>query len=111
LRGVVLGGAMQGVGILNAYDHDGVDQALAAGRLKRVLADWSPISPGLFLDCSNRHHPPPALRTFIECLLDERSEKQVESGRSAKAPIHVGPELAARNDGKLSLGQHLPWCA
>jgi DNA-binding transcriptional LysR family regulator len=70
---IVLEGALQGMGILYAYDHDGVDEALAAGRLKRVLADWSPTSPGLFLYYSNRHIPQPALRAFIDCLLDRQT--------------------------------------
>ena len=43
---------------------------IAAGRLKRVLADWSPTFPGLFLYYSGRRHPHPALRPFIDCLLD-----------------------------------------
>jgi len=73
LQEVVLEGALQGMGVLYAYDHEGVDDALAAGRLKRVLADWSPTLPGLFLYYSNRHNPQPALRAFIDCLLDRGS--------------------------------------
>jgi DNA-binding transcriptional LysR family regulator len=73
LQEVVLEGALQGMGILYAYDHEGVDEALAAGRLKRILADWSPTLPGLFLYYSNRHNLQPALRAFIDCLLDRRS--------------------------------------
>jgi DNA-binding transcriptional LysR family regulator len=73
LQEVVLEGALQGMGVLYAYDHEGVDDALAAGRLKRVLADWSPTVPGLFLYYSNRHNPQPALRAFIDCLLDRGS--------------------------------------
>jgi DNA-binding transcriptional LysR family regulator len=41
-----------------------------AGRLKRVLADWSPTLPGLFLYYSDRRNPHRALRAFIDCLLD-----------------------------------------
>jgi len=67
---VVVEAALQGLGILYAYDHDRVDEAIACGRLKRVLTDWSPTSPGLFLYYSNRRHPQPALRAFIDCLLD-----------------------------------------
>src|SRR6201993_4970780 len=67
---VVIEGALQGLGILYAYDDDRVDEALARGRLKRVLADWSLSSPGLYLYYSNRRHPQPALRAFIDCLLD-----------------------------------------
>jgi DNA-binding transcriptional LysR family regulator len=61
---------LQGLGILYAYDHDRVDEALARGKLRRILADWSPTSPGLYLYYSNRRHPQPALRAFIDCLLD-----------------------------------------
>src|SRR6202008_1019033 len=37
---VVIEGALQGLGILYAYDDDGVADALARGRLKRILGDW-----------------------------------------------------------------------
>jgi DNA-binding transcriptional LysR family regulator len=67
---VVVEAALQGLGILYAYDHDRVAEAIANGRLKRVLTDWSPMSPGLFLYYSNRRHPQPALRAFIDCMLD-----------------------------------------
>jgi DNA-binding transcriptional LysR family regulator len=67
---VVVEAALQGLGIVYAYDHDRVDEAIAGGRLKQVLTDWSPIRPGLFLYYSNRRHPQPALRAFIDCLLD-----------------------------------------
>ena len=66
---VVIEGALQGLGILYAYDDDRVDEAIAHGRLRRVLADWSLTSPGLYLYYSNRR-PQPALRAFIDCLLD-----------------------------------------
>jgi len=67
---VVIEGALQGLGILYAYDYDRVDAAVARGRLRRILADWSLTSPGLYLYYSNRRHPQPALRAFIDCLLD-----------------------------------------
>src|SRR5712671_7885252 len=67
---VVLEGALQGLGILYAYDDDRVHESIARGRLKRVLADWCPTVPGLFLYYSNRRHPQSALRAFIDCLLD-----------------------------------------
>jgi len=70
---VVVEAALQGLGILYAYDDDRVDAAIARGRLKRILADWSLTSPGLYLYYSNRRHPQPALRAFIDCLL-EREE-------------------------------------
>jgi DNA-binding transcriptional LysR family regulator len=67
---VVIEAALQGLGILYAYDDDRIIEAIARGRLKRVLADWSLTSPGLYLYYSNRRHPQPALRAFIDCLLD-----------------------------------------
>ena len=67
---VVIEGALQGLGILYAYDVDRIDEAIARGRLRRILADWSLTSPGLYLYYSNRRHPQPALRAFIDCMLD-----------------------------------------
>lgn len=62
--------ALQGLGILYAFDHDRIDDAIAQGRLVQVLADWSISRPGLFLYYPNRRHPRPALGAFIDCLLD-----------------------------------------
>ena len=70
LQDVVVAGALQGLGILYAYHDDLVLEALKRGRLKRVLADWSPTVPGLFLYYPHRSHSQPALRRFIDCLLD-----------------------------------------
>jgi DNA-binding transcriptional LysR family regulator len=59
--------ALQGLGIAYVADQR-LRPLIREGRLKRVLADWSRPFPGLFLYYSNRHHPPPALRAFIDCL-------------------------------------------
>ncbi len=67
---IVVPAALQGLGILYAYDDDGIATALKDGRLKRVLSDWSPTLPGLFLYYSSRRYLLPALRAFIDCLLD-----------------------------------------
>jgi DNA-binding transcriptional LysR family regulator len=82
---VVIEAAIQGLGILYAYDDDCVDEAIARGRLKRVLADWSLTSPGLYLYYSNRRHPQPALRAFIDCLLDRDSAAYKRRTKSAGA--------------------------
>ena len=84
---VVIEGALQGLGILYAYDDDRVHEAIARGRLKRVLADWSLKSPGLFLYYSRRRHVQPALRAFIDCLLDrdEAAAKRRRSGTGARS--------------------------
>ncbi len=67
---IVVPGALQGLGILYAYNDDGIAEALKRGRLKRILIDWSLTMPGLYLYYSNRRHIQPALRAFIDCLLD-----------------------------------------
>ena len=67
---IVVEGALQGLGILYAYDDERIDDLIARGQLKRVLAEWSLTLPGVFLYYSNRRLPRPALRAFINCLLD-----------------------------------------
>ena len=67
---IAVAAALQGLGIFYAYNDDGIAEALKSGRLKRVLTDWSPTVPGLYLYYSNRRHVQPALRAFIDCLLD-----------------------------------------
>ena len=67
---IVVPAALQGLGILYAYNHDGIAEALRDGRLKRVLGDWSPTVPGLHLYYPSRRYMLPALRAFIDCLLD-----------------------------------------
>jgi DNA-binding transcriptional LysR family regulator len=72
---VVIEAALQGLGILYAYDDNRIHESIARGQLKRVLADWSPTYAGLFLYYPNRHLPHPALRAFIDCLLDRDAAK------------------------------------
>lgn len=67
---IVVPAALQGLGILYAYNDDGIAEALRDGRLTRVLADWSPTVPGLHLYYASRRHVLPALRAFIDCMLD-----------------------------------------
>ena len=67
---IIVPAALQGLGILYAYNDDEIAAALRDGRLRRVLADWSPTVPGLYLYYSSRRHMLPALRAFIDCMLD-----------------------------------------
>jgi DNA-binding transcriptional LysR family regulator len=67
---IVVPAALQGLGILYAYNDDGIAEALRDGTLKRVLADWSPRVPGLHLYYPSRRFLLPALRAFIDCMLD-----------------------------------------
>lgn len=62
--------ALQGLGILYAFDRERADQEVALGRLTPILADWSIMKPGFFLYYSNRRHPQPALGAFTDCMLD-----------------------------------------
>ncbi len=66
--------ALQGLGIVYAFDRERVDEHLAEGSLVQVLADWSISRPGLFLYYPNRRHLPPALRAFIDCLRDQGAD-------------------------------------
>lgn len=84
LQEVLHAGALQGLGILYAHDGEHIKAAISRGQLKRVLDDWSPTVPGLFLYYPDRRYMQPALRAFIDCLLD-RDIKQ-----SAKAPARTG---------------------
>jgi DNA-binding transcriptional LysR family regulator len=77
---IVVPAALQGLGIFYAYNDDGIAEALKRGQLKRVLVDWSLTVPGLYLYYSNRRHIQPALRAFIDCLLD-RDESQRPSSK------------------------------
>jgi len=75
---IIVPAALQGLGILYAYNDDDIAEALRDGRLRRVLADWSPKVPGLYLYYSSRRHMLPALRAFIDCMLDR--DMGVEAG-------------------------------
>jgi len=73
---IVVPAALQGLGIFYAYNDDEIAEALVRGRLKRILVDWSLTMPGLYLYYSNRRHIQPALRAFIDCLLDRDRGKR-----------------------------------
>jgi DNA-binding transcriptional LysR family regulator len=73
---LALQGALQGLGIVYTYNDARIYDWIKQGRLKRVLADWSPGFPGLFIYYSNRHHMQPALRAFIDCLLARRTQRK-----------------------------------
>ena len=62
--------AIDGVGIAYLIDLD-VAEALAAGRLVRVLTAWSPTFPGFSLYYPSRRHVSGPLRALIEFLKGE----------------------------------------
>jgi DNA-binding transcriptional LysR family regulator len=67
--------ALQGLGIAYAFERTTVDEHLHRGQLVQVLGDWSITRPGLFLYHPSRRHVPPALRAFIDCMLDKRESE------------------------------------
>lgn len=79
---IVVPAALQGLGILYAYNDDGIDEALRGGRLRRVLVDWSLTVPGLYLYYPSRRHVQPALRAFVDCLLDRGGDKRPQRRRA-----------------------------
>ncbi|HEY0197873.1 MAG TPA: LysR family transcriptional regulator [Rhodanobacter sp.] len=59
--------ALQGIGLIWTSEWS-VAEHIAAGRLVRVLEDWSPASPGLCLYYPGHRHVPAGLRAFIEVV-------------------------------------------
>ncbi|RCS25143.1 LysR family transcriptional regulator [Phyllobacterium salinisoli] len=62
---LALEAALQGVGIAFLFDLHVMD-AVADGRLVRVLEDWCPAFPGLYIYYPSRRRMRPALRAFID---------------------------------------------
>jgi DNA-binding transcriptional LysR family regulator len=59
--------ALGGVGITYVFEHD-VRSLLKAKKLQRVLTDWSPRFPGLYLYYSSRRQTPAPLKAFVEFM-------------------------------------------
>jgi DNA-binding transcriptional LysR family regulator len=68
---LVLQAALQGMGIAYTSD-DRIGNWCGEGRLVRVLERYSPKFPGVYLYYPSRRQQSPALRAFIECLLDDQ---------------------------------------
>lgn len=62
-----LAAAEAGTGV-GYFFEDEVREALSAGRLVRLLEDWTPPFPGAYLYYPSRRHPPPPLRAFVDFL-------------------------------------------
>jgi len=64
-QALMIQAALDGIGI--AFVFEGmVREPLADGRLVRVLEDWCPYYPGLYLYYPSRRQAPTALRAFID---------------------------------------------
>ncbi len=64
---LVLTAALDGVGLAYAFE-DQIADLVAAGRLIRVLADWSWTAPGYYLYYPSRRHTPAALAALVDAL-------------------------------------------
>jgi DNA-binding transcriptional LysR family regulator len=72
--GLVARAAMNGAGLAQLPE-DWVADDIAAGRLVKVLADWTPPYPGLCLYYPSRRHMPAKLRAFIDVVRDLRASR------------------------------------
>jgi DNA-binding transcriptional LysR family regulator len=70
---LMLEAALSGAGLAFVFEARAAPH-LESGRLRRVLADWCPAFPGLFLYYPSRRHIPAGLRAFID-LMRERMER------------------------------------
>jgi DNA-binding transcriptional LysR family regulator len=69
---LMLEAARAGVGLAYLTEWN-VAADLAAGRLERVLEDWTPPFPGLCLYYPGRRHLPAGLRALVELIREKRA--------------------------------------
>lgn len=69
---IMLDAALDGAGLAYLFEEQ-VQQALADGRLIRVLEDWCPYYPGFFLYYPSRRQLPTALRAFVDFVKSDAS--------------------------------------
>ena len=62
---LMLSAALDGIGLAFVFEEMIADY-IAAGRLERVLGDWCPYWPGLYLYYPSRRQMPTPLRAFID---------------------------------------------
>ncbi|MGL4291016.1 MAG: LysR family transcriptional regulator [Phreatobacter sp.] len=75
---LIMAAALAGAGL--AYVMEAmVAEEIAAGRLVRVLDDWSPPFPGFFLYYPSRRQMRPALRAFIDFFREAGEERMASS--------------------------------
>ena len=76
---LMLEAARAGVGLTYLTEWN-VAADVAAGRLQRVLKDWTPPFPGLCLYYPGRRHVPAGLRALIELIREVRDRAPVKAG-------------------------------
>lgn len=69
----MLDAALAGMGIAYLFE-DQVQEYLAKKRLVRVLDDWCPPYPGMFVYYPSRRHLPPVLKAFIDFVKADKRQ-------------------------------------
>lgn len=69
----MLDAALAGMGIAYLFE-DQVTEHIAKKRLVRVLDDWCPPYPGMFVYYPSRRHLPPVLKAFIEFVKADKRQ-------------------------------------
>lgn len=77
--------ALRGTGLIWTSEWS-VAAHVEAGRLVRVLQDWTPASPGLCLYYPGRRHVPAGLRAFI-ALIRETTSAEKATGRPPRDQV------------------------
>jgi DNA-binding transcriptional LysR family regulator len=92
---LIVEAALQGVGL--AYTTEfAVAPDVAAGRLIRVLEDWTPPYPGLSLYCPANRHKPAGLLAFIGVVREAMTAAQTRTLAASTGPA-AGPPSAGRS--------------
>jgi DNA-binding transcriptional LysR family regulator len=81
---LIIEAACSGLGLAYVAEWN-VAEALAAGRLVRVLEDWTPPFPGLCLYYPGRRHVPAGLRAMVN-LIREQTASTSRSRRPRRPP-------------------------
>ncbi len=83
--GLMLDAARDGVGLAYLTEWN-VAEDLAAGRLLRVLEDWTPAFAGLCLYYPGRRHVPAGLRAMVELIRETGAASTAARGNHTHTP-------------------------
>ena len=84
---LMLEAALDGLGIAYVFEEQ-VTSHVAAGRLVRLLSDWTPSFPGFFFYYPSRRQQPPALTAFLNALRRHWTARTV-AGHGNICPPHT----------------------